>query len=473
MESAKLRKIVLLAGAVAATAASAGSLPSDGLQVHFRADDQAALNNGAGAGQWEEVTNWQGGGVAAPLLKRVVAPNGTLRNVPHFVTNGFARTDGTVSPALRFCVNENGTGRASAVSVLASDAMQFGFTGTDYTWFFAFNGIPNSEASMNWKGYWGMADATANGYYLGLATRNNNSGKSVFYAWGGADTMGTSLIASSVDVEAGRRLIDVRGRYKKAIATGYMNGEQSTAHDWVATLAQPVDCRLAFGNANDSLEGDDVWGAAPMDVGELAIYNRALNDAECVIVREALTARWGLPTANILYTGASGGWCDELVGIGSSTATGSGKIAGAVETSASSRGLTLAVTAGALDGADGYVFAAACSGGSSGSAQEEGLKMTRTVNTWRIEKAALETWPDLALFFDPSGYDIASRVAERPAKVALLKLSNGAFEVVSGVTATYDADSGTLAFGCPTGTLADGVYTVGVADATGMTVIIR
>ena len=99
--------------------------------------------------------------------------------------------------------------------------------------------------------------------------------------------------------------------------------------------------------------------------------------------------------------------------------------------------------------------------------------MTRTVNTWRIEKAALETWPDLALFFDPSGYDIASRVAERPAKVALLKLSNGAFEVVSGVTATYDADSGTLAFGCPTGTLADGVYTVGVADATGMTVIIR
>ena len=54
MESAKLRKIVLLAGAVAATAASAGSLPSDGLQVHFRADDQAALNNGAGAAQWSE-----------------------------------------------------------------------------------------------------------------------------------------------------------------------------------------------------------------------------------------------------------------------------------------------------------------------------------------------------------------------------------------------------------------------------------
>ena len=81
MESAKLRKIVLLAGAVAATAASAGSLPSDGLQVHFRADDQAALNNGAGAAQWSDVTNWQGGGAAAPLLKQVEKPDGGLRKV--------------------------------------------------------------------------------------------------------------------------------------------------------------------------------------------------------------------------------------------------------------------------------------------------------------------------------------------------------------------------------------------------------
>ena len=100
MEPTKLRKIVLLAGAVAATAASAGSLPSDGLQVHFRADDQAALNNGAGAAQWSDVTNWQGGGAAAPLLKQVEKPDGGLRKVPRFVTNGFERADGTFVVAL-------------------------------------------------------------------------------------------------------------------------------------------------------------------------------------------------------------------------------------------------------------------------------------------------------------------------------------------------------------------------------------
>ena len=144
-----------------------------------------------------------------------------------------------------------------------------------------------------------------------------------------------------------------------------------------------------------------------------------------------------------------------------------------METSGSSDGLTLAVTAGALDGADGYIFAAASSGGSSGSAQEEGLKMTRTVNTWRIEKASLATWPDLALFFDLSGYDIAAKVAEEPTKVALLRQSGGAFEVVPDVTASYDSATGVLAFGCPSGALSDGVYAVGAANKIGMAVLIR
>ena len=256
------------------------------------------------------------------------------------------------------------------------------------------------------------------------------------------------------------------------ISSGYMNGALSMTANWVKTCAQPVESRLAVGSAEESLEGD-VWSSAPMDMGELAIYNRALNDAECVIVREALTARWGLPNENALYTGAASGYCDELVGIGSSITAGTGYIPGAVEASASSRGLTLAVTTGALDGAAGYVFAAGCADGSFESVQEGALRMMRLANTWRIEKVTLAAYPDLALSFDLSGYALASSVAERPAKAALLKLSNGAFEVVPGVMATYDADSGTLAFGCPTGTLADGVYTVGVADATGMTVIIR
>ena len=453
-----------------------GSLPATGLRVHFRADDQAALNNGNGAAQWRDVTNWQGGGAAAPLLKQVEKPGGGFRTVPRFVTNGFERADGTMRPGVRFCINEAGTARYSATTVLATDAMMFGFTGTDYTWFFAMKGMSGTSAGMNWRQFWGMADGTANAWYLGLCTRENDPSR--FYAWCGANEFGVSLIKtpeSDDDREAvkpGKRLIDVRGRYMTQISSGYMNGVLSMTANWVNTCAQPVETRLAVGSAEESLDGN-VWSAAPMDMGELAIYNRALNDAECVIVREALTARWGLPNENALYTGAASGYCDELVGVGSSITAGTGYIPGAVEASASSRGLTLAVTTGALDGAAGYVFAAGCADGSFESVQEGALRMMRLANTWRIEKVTLAAYPDLALSFDLSGYALASSVAERPAKAALLKLSNGAFEVVPGVTATYDADSGTLAFGCPTGTLADGVYTVGVADATGMTVIIR
>jgi hypothetical protein len=442
-----------------------GSLPSAGLQVHFRADDQSALNNGAGATQWDEVTSWQGGGAVAPLLKPLTGEGVATSYAPHFVTNGFARADGTMAPGVRLALDESGSSRYRVNTVLISDAMSFNITSNESTWFFAFNAKPIDTLGMNWRGFWGMVEASSIGWYYGLATRG------AFYAWGGATVMGSSFIGTSVEMAAGKYLMDIRDRYKTKISAAHVNGEFVNTANWVETVAQPVNCRLAIGTANETLTS--LNSSPPVDFGELVIYNRALNDAECVIVREALTARWGLPNVNALYTGAASGYCDELVGIGSSITAGTGYIPGAVEASASSRGLTLAVTTGALDGAAGYVFAAGCADGSFESVQDGALRMMRLANTWRIEKVTLAAYPDLALSFDLSGYALASSVAERPAKAALLKLSNGAFEVVPGVTATYNAASDTLAFGCPTGTLADGVYTVGVADATGMTVIIR
>ena len=44
---------------------------------------------------------------------------------------------------------------------------------------------------------------------------------------------------------------------------------------------------------------------------------------------------------------------------------------------------------------------------------------------------------------------------------------------VPGVAPVYDAASGTLMFGCMSGILVDGVYTVGILDNSGLRVIIR
>ena len=266
MESAKLRKIVLLAGAVAATAASADSLPSEGLRVHFRADDQAALNNGNGAGQWEEVTNWQGGGVAAPLVKKY-SENGTTWDPPRFVTRGFTRADGTIRPAVRFALDEWGTGRYRAKSSLVSDPISLGITGTESTWFFAFNAITNAYVNTKWKSYWGMTGAAGRQWFYGLVDRSGT------YAWGGAKVLGSSFI-TGFKVGEGSYLIDLRDRYKTKMSVGCVNGAVYNTANWVETIAEPSEPgRFALGTGYAALpECDDT---APMNMGELVIYNRA------------------------------------------------------------------------------------------------------------------------------------------------------------------------------------------------------
>ncbi len=74
---------------------------------------------------------------------------------------------------------------------------------------------------------------------------------------------------------------------------------------------------------------------------------------------------------------------------------------------------------------------------------------------------------------DLTGYAIASRIAEVPGNAVLLRQNGDAFVVVPGVAPVYDAASGTLMFGCMSGILVDGVYTVGILDNSGLRVIIR
>ena len=93
-------------------------------------------------------------------------------------------------------------------------------------------------------------------------------------------------------------------------------------------------------------------------------------------------------------------------------------------------------------------------------------------NVWRLENSGLAQWPDLALMFDVSGYDIASQIAANPGKAVLLRQGGGTYDAVSGVSVVYDAGSGVLAFGCPSGVLSDGIYTVGVASPNGMMIIV-
>ena len=435
----------------AGRAAAATSLPVDGLQLQLRADDMASLNFGGAMVSTDAVTNWAASGAAEVELYH----DGISVWEPRWWTGCFTRADGTKRPGVRFGRQLDGTTSTGKDGhyLTSRKNTYLGMTvDASSHWFFAWNQLAESE----WKSMFGLYGSLTNGCCWEAKLENANQ----LVARHGASQAAYSELPG-----VGACLSDSRYAPANGNIQVFINGVASGTRS-ASCIAQTEALPFNLGR------GDEHSGAPEMDVGELVIYNRALNNAEATIVREALAARWGVPKVDALYAGAAAGYTEELVGVGGSFGT-SAFYDGVAETSGSCRGLSLAVTSGALDGVNGYVFAAADGEAEKGLKSVAGTNVRRLSETWRIEKSGFTTWPDVAILVDLTGYAIASRIAEVPGNAVLLRQNGDAFVVVPGVAPVYDAASGTLMFGCMSGILVDGVYTVGILDNSGLRVIIR
>ena len=430
-------QVISFAAAIFIQAVLAAGLPTDGLQVHFRADHAEMIKTSAGLPlHGSSVTNWiTETGVATPLSLVRQDSN----DYPRWQTNAFVRADGTPRPALRFRRNTDNTADVGTTNRLVSTVRTSLNIGTASTWLLVMNNlVENTQCSV--FGFLGGENVYETNRFGAFFTReghlrlNNNSNP---LAYGNIALSGGSS-----------NLIDSRGEGSRM--TSGLNGSEviNIKQDF---YARPSDQALYLGR----FYGID--DSAAFDCAELAIYNRALNDAEITIARNSLAARWGLALEDPIWTGATAGFCDDLAGIGSSTATGTGRIPGAVETSASAGGLFVSVAEGSLSGVDGYLLVAH-DGKAAKQLATDGN--TRLARTWRAE-STFASPPAVTFSFDLA--ELGFTAGEFSGRLFRRANASSAFADtgISGVLA-----DGKYSFTFAAGTPSDGEYALVVDDAT-------
>lgn len=430
--------ILTIAFVGAFSVAFAAGLPSNGLQAHFRADHVGRVVNNLGVvpTHGSAVSCWTTEpGVESPL-KLVKDGDVTL---PNWQTNAFRRADGTYLPAVRFRRNADNSEDIASMHLVSSKATTLNL-GKDSTWFLVMN---NLAANPN-RGVFGFnQDSNANlrfgAFFLkdldNMLRVHNNANP-------GAN--------GNMDLPIGQsNLIDSRG-----------------GSDWMTAGLNGLET-LNFSQTTCALNAKNFYlgrmvgvdSSAAFDCAELAIYNRALNDAEVRIVRNSLAARWGLAIDNLVWTGASAGFCNDLAGIGSSTATGNGRIPGVVNTSASAGGLVLSVSSGSIDGADGYLLVAH-DGKPAKMSWSEADGFLRVTRTWRTE-TTLSSVPAVTFAFDLAELGVGS------ATVRLLYRANSSSAFADiGISGALVGN--VCSFSFVAGAYKDGEYTLAVdavADA--------
>lgn len=433
--------MLTIAAACAFYAAFATGLPTDGLQAHFRADHVGRVVNSSSVvpTHGSAVACWTTEpGVASPL-KLVKDGNVAL---PNWQTNAFRRADGSCLPAVRFMRNADNSADIASMHLVSSETTTLNL-GKDSTWFLVMNNL----TANNQRGVFGFRDEGDNrfgAFFLG-------TGDNQLRLHNNANPGNNGNVRPAIGAA---NLIDSRGTSNRM--TSRVNGSE-VVNIYQITSARTASSQFYMGQMAD------VSTSAAMDIAELAIYNRALNDAEVRIVRNALAARWGLTISDPIWTGASAGFCDDLAGIGSSTTTGDGRIAGAVNTSASAGGLVLSVTSGSIDVMDGYILVAH-DGKPAKILWSEADGFLRVMRTWRSESTHSSV-PAVTFAFDLAELGIGS------ATVRLLYRANSASAFVdTGINGVLSGSVSSFTFA--SGAYKDGEYTLAVdAVADGGTVL--
>lgn len=434
--------------------ARGGALPSEGLQVRFRADLGVNAGSPADGGA---VDSWESAAGETPLS---VSAATTAR--PLWIRNAFLRADGSWAPAVRF--NRDAANAETVAGtpqrLESASATTLALT-NDSSWFVVMRLATNHQE----RGVFGLASVGAAPSYAQrfgaffltttpatlnrLRTHNLNN-----------------LNNTQGDVETNAALlVDSRRSGGDTPAVGArVNGARLGADTASSTFTN-----VPAGGTKFRI-GDQQLGSPKNFIGEIAeviVYNRALNDAERVILQNALAARYGFTlAANDFYAGESasaGGFCDEVVGVGRFADTGAAALPGAVTNSACSVGLRLAVVDGSLNANGEFLFAGTRPQTNGWTeAETDGLSCaSRWARVWRLQKAS----PDglaarLGFDFGAAG-DAGALVPGAPYRLVYRADARGAFTALP-LAATIEI--GRVSFDVPDSLLLGGEYTLGLGE---------
>ena len=407
-----------------------------GLRAWFRAADAVTLDGGA-------VAEWGNLGLSGSVLD--VQPSS---GAPQLVSSGFERAAGVYEPAVRFSNNE----RLVTAGLTDFDVVD------SLTWFVVLrpDGTLSSRANTGVFGLDNDGTSRLGAFFTGTAPFYPLRGHAFCDNNIQQFCQTTTLVQNVTQIADHRRLRLVSSYAIEARLNGGL-GERKTG-----SQAAPQAGRFKIGHMLA-----DTWGSAfKGDFAELRVYNRALMDAERVIIQNHLAARYGAELdANDVYAGkgaAAGDYDLDVVGIGCTTNAVTYDAPGAVVRSESSAGLTLEALGGSLDEdgefllaghtstANGWVFSGVAQTGVSRRWQRE----------WYLDKtsaAGLDV--SMAFDFDAAGVSLISQEDE-PVYLLLWRADAASGYVDTGVIP--DVEGNTLTFTVPNAALADGLYTVGV-----------
>ena len=433
-------QVVLSERVTMTTTSASSSSPSvfeDGLQVRFRADVDV---NGGSVTSGDAVSAWQSGGGESDLT---VTASGT--QCPIWVPNAFVRAENISEPAVRFNRDLDDTQSYSNQWMGSSTLTRLNLL-TNSTWFVVLNLLDdNLQASL-----FGFPES------------------SVRF---GAFFLNTPNPANTLRVHNGMTV----GQFQMSLRVPYVLDSRRSLN--LANLCtNGVDTVYTTGASGGNLTSDqqfrigamlnDVAGRPKADIAEVIVYNRALNDAERVILQNALAAKYGISlAANDLYTGksaAAGDFDLDVVGIGKYTAAGSTPVPGSALVSACSAGLSLTALNGSVATDGEFLFAGhrRVSNGWTSSDTDGVTCNQRWTRSWRLQKLSADGI-DARLTFDFEAAGGVSYVAGASYRLLYRQTDGEAFSAL-GVAAAES--EGAVTFDLPNAALGDGEYTLGLGD---------
>jgi len=437
--------------------ASTSTIFDDGLQVRFSADQDV---NGGSVANGDLVSTWASAEGGTEL-----SVTASSANRPVWVENAFLRADGSWAPAVRF--NRD---LADTATVIGTPQRMESTVNTtlaltnDSTWFVVMRLATNHQE----RGVFGLTSAGVATAYAGRF--------GAFFLTTTPDTYNrlrthnlNNLNNTQGDVQTNvTLLVDSRRSGGVAPAVGArVNGVRLGTDTTSSTFTNaPANFKFRIGDQHLGSPKHFIG-----DIAEVIVYNRALNDAERVIMQNALSARYGVAlTTNDYYTGdeaAAGAYGRDVVGIGSFADTGASALSGVVSNSGCSAGLRLAQRNGSLGSNREFLFAGhrSLENGWTDVAVDGASCVQRWMRVWRLQKVSADGI-DTRLTFD---FGVAGGGGYIPEADYRLVYRRNDGELFAALNVSPVESEGTISFDLTDAMLVDGDYSLGIGGAGGVT----
>ncbi len=435
--------VTAVAALMLSAATAQSSTFTNGLQIRFRADRGVKASANYSAANGERVAYWQSDGGDTPLT--VMQSSSGLR--PIWVKDAFTRGGGSFSPAVRF--------NRDLADTESYDFHWMGSTnntrlnlGTSSTWFIVLNLLDDNQQTS----LFGFPEATARYGAFFLGTGNPANLLRTYNSAAYTAAQMTQRVPSLVD-----------NRRSGSLLNTCLNGLSVGQHTSAFGAALGTDQQFRIGAMLN-----DVPGRPKADIAEVIVYNRALNDAERVIVQNALSAQYGLALgANDLYTGkdvAEGNFDLDVVGIGKFADSGATAVPGTAEQSGDSLGLALTALNGSLGNNGEFLFAGhnSLDNGWTGDDTDGVTCARRWQRSWKVQKISGDGI-DARLTFDFTTAGGVKFVSGAPYRLLYRANTSSAFAALAA-NATEDGQG--VYFDVADSALLSGEYTLGAAEVT-------